>query len=129
MVGAASTSAATSPATVTPPIVGVSPDFMAYIQMQERIRQEEKVVMERQRKEDVERALQEQHHQQKAYEIQLQLLHDQIAAMAATNGKSSSKMPTFDMAKDKDTFKLWKARWDAHVKGHKIDKIGTWTSR
>ena len=29
----------------------------------------------------------------------------------------------FDMVKDKDTFKLWKSRWDTHVKGHKLNKI------
>ena len=66
----ASTSGTTSAATIPviiPPIVGVSPDFMAYIQMQERIRAEEKATMEalraeekadmeRQRKEDLERA-------------------------------------------------------------------------
>ena len=62
--GDASTSAATNPI-VTPAIVGVSPDFMAYIQMQERIRAEEKATMEIQRREDIERAELDRHAQQK----------------------------------------------------------------
>ena len=69
-------------AATIPAVTGVSPDFMAFIQMQERIRQEERVIMERQRKEDLERAEQERHHQQKAHEQQIQLLQAQLAAIA-----------------------------------------------
>ena len=118
--GDADASAATSPAAV-PPIVGVSPDFMAYIQLQERIRAEEKLTMEklraeekadmeRQRREDQERADFDKHAQQKAHEVQIQMLQEQLMAMAARNEsggpKSSSKMPMFDLVKDKETFKL-----------------------
>ena len=97
---------------VLPPVIpvpaGVSPDFMAYIQMQERIRQEEKVVMERQRKEDLECSELDRHAQQKAHEVQIQMLQDQLRAMSTrteSNGpKSSSKMPSFDLVKYKETF-------------------------
>ena len=112
---------------VTPPMAGISPDFMAFIQMQERMRMEERAIMERQRKEDLERADLKRHHQQKAHEAQMQLLQAQIAAMSSSssksNSKSTSKLPMFDMVKDKDTFKLWKSRWDSHVQGHQLDKI------
>ena len=54
-----------------------------YIQMQERIRAEEKAVMERQRKDDIEKAELERHAQQKAHETQIQMLQDQLAAMAS----------------------------------------------
>ena len=128
-----STSATTIPPPVIPPIMGVSPDFMAYIQMQERIRTEEKATMERQRKEDIERAELDRHAQQKAHEVQIQMLQDQLAAMAARNEsggpKSSSKMPMFDLVKDKETFKLWKSRWDLHVQGHKFDSISNSVER
>ena len=136
------TSATTNP--IIPPIVGMSPDFMAYIQLQERIRAEEKLTMEklraeekavaeRQRKEDLERADFDKHAQQKAHEVQIQMLQEQLMAMAARNEssgpKSSSKMPMFDLVKDKDTFKLWKSRWDLHVQGHKFDSISNSVER
>ena len=94
--------------------------------MQERMGMEERVMMESQRKEDLKRAEQERHHQQKAHEAQMQVLQDQLKAMSnrsESNSKSSSKLPMFDMVNDKDTFKLWKSRWDSHVQGHKLDKI------
>ena len=43
------------------------------------------------------------------------MLQEQLAAMAGMSGsgpKSSSKMPVFDLVKDKETFKLWKSRWE-----------------
>ena len=123
--GTADTSATTSHAVRTPPIVGVSPDFMAFMQMQERLRREEREIMERHRKEDLERADVERHHQQKFHEAQMQLLQDQLAAMSSrssdSSNKSTSKLPMFDMVKDKDTFKLWKARWHTHVQGHNTE--------
>ena len=30
----------------------------------------------------------------------------------------STKLPMFDLEKDKETFNLWKARWQRHIKGH-----------
>jgi hypothetical protein len=89
--------------------------------------------MERQRKEDIERAELDRHAQQKAHESQMQMLQDQLTAMASTSRsggpKSSSKMPMFDLVKDKDTFKLWKSRWEVHVQGHKFDKISDQVER
>ena len=38
------------PPVVIPAVPGISPDFMAFIQMQERLRMEERAIMERQRK-------------------------------------------------------------------------------
>ena len=80
---------------------------------------------------DIERAELDRHAQQKAHEVQIQMLQDQLAAMAAGTGgpKSSSKMPMFDLVKDKDTFKLWKSRWDLHVQGHKFDSISNLVER
>ena len=43
--------------------------------------------------------------------------------MSGSNTNSSSKMPMFDLVKDKETFKLWKSRWDIHIQSHKFDKI------
>ena len=95
--------------------------------MQERMRMEERAIIERQRKEDREQAEQERHHQQKAHEAQMQMLQAQLEAMSTrssdSNSKSTSKLPMFDMVNDKDAFKLWKSRWDTHVQGHKLDKI------
>ena len=89
--------------------------------------------MERQRKEDIERAELDRHAQQKAHESQMQMLQDQLTAMASASRsggpKSSSKMPMFDLVKDKDTFKLWKSRWEVHVQGHKFDKISDQVER
>ena len=118
---------------------GISPDFLAYIQMQDRLRAEEKkeaaelrAILEAQRKEDIERAEAERYAMNKAHENQLKLLQDQLAAMAKPDNsgpKSSSKMPTFDLVKDKETFKLWKSRWEIHIKGHKFDSISNSVER
>ena len=48
----------------------------------ERIRSEERNLAEQLRKEDLQRMEQERHAQQKAHEIQLELLKTQMAAMA-----------------------------------------------
>ena len=94
---------------------------MAYMQMQERMR-----------KEDQERSDFERHAQQKAHEIQIQMLQEQLMAMSArseSGPKSSSKMPLFDLVKDKDSFKLWKSRWELHIQGHKFDSISNSVER
>ena len=99
----------------------------------ERLRAEEKADVERQRKEDQERVDFDRHAQQKAHEVQIQMLQEQLMAMAARNEsggpKSSSKMPMFDLVKDKDTFKLWKSRWELHIQGHKFDQISNSVDR
>ena len=146
---------------------GLSPEFMAFMQMQEKLRAEERAeaeriraeervdaerlratekaeadrlraeekedakqlrdILENQRKDDLERTEQERFEMNKAHEAQLKMLQEQLAAMSArphsSEGKSHSKMPIFDIVKDKETFKLWKSRWDVHVQGHKFDKI------
>ena len=88
---------------------------------------EERQIMEHQRKEDQERAKQGRFHQTKLHEEQIQLLQAQIASMSARTenhgGKSHYKMPEFDLDKDKENFKLWKARWEIHVQGNRWDKI------
>ena len=88
---------------VPPPVIpGISPEFMALMQMQEQIRKAKMAVMEKHRKEDLEGADLERHHQQKAHEAQMQLLQVQLEAMshrAESSVKSSSKMPIFDMVK------------------------------
>ena len=33
------------------------------------------------------------------------------------------KMPVFDLDKDKDNFSIWKARWQTHVQGNKLNNI------
>ena len=120
---------------VVPP--GLSPEFLAFMQMQERLRREERAeeraeaekiraVLENQRKDDLERAEAERFAQNKAHETQIKMLQEQLAAMAGMSSsgtKSSSKMPVFDLVKDKETFKLWKSRWEIHIQGHKFDKI------
>ena len=120
---------------VVPP--GLSPEFLAFMQMQERLRREERAeeraeaekiraVLENQRKDDLERAEAERFAQNKPNETQIKMLQEQLAAMAGMSGsgpKSSSKMPVFDLVKDKETFKLWKSRWEIHIQGHKFDKI------
>ena len=97
------------------------------------VRAEEKANMERQRKEDQERADFDKHAQQKAHEVQIQMLQEQLIAMSARNEsggpKSSSKMPMFDLVKDKETFKLWKSRWELHIQGHKFDAIANSVER
>ena len=130
---------------------GISPDFLAYIQMQDRIRAEEKqeanrlraeekqeaaelrAILEAQRKDDLERAEAERYAMNKAHENQLKLLQDQLEKMSSGTGvngpKSSSKMPTFCVIKDKSTFKLWKSRWDVHIQGHNFNKISDTTER
>ena len=133
-------SSASAAATVNPvlPVVpvpaGISPDFLLFMQMQERLRAEERkeaadlrAVLEAQRKDDLERAEQERYAMNKAHENQLKFLQDQLAVMSSMSGasgpKTSSKMPSFDLVKDKENFKLWKSRWEVHVQGHKFDKI------
>ena len=109
---------------IVPPIAGISPDFMAFMQMQERMRMEERAIMERQRKEDKELAEQERFHQQKAHEAQMQLLQAQLEAMSnrsESNNKSSSKMPIFDMVKAKDTSSYGK------LDGTPMSKATSWT--
>ena len=72
---AAAAAAATIPA-------GISPDFLMYMQMQEKkearaekIRLEDLARMEEARKEDRDRAKQERHNQQKVHEQQINLLY------------------------------------------------------
>ena len=63
---------------------------------------------------------------------QIQMLQEQLMLMSARNEsgpKSSSKMPLFDLVKDKETFKLWKSRWDIHIQGHKFDSISNSVER
>ena len=86
-----------------------------------RLRAEEKeeaaqlrAILESQRKDDLERAEIERFAMNKAHETQIKMLQDQLAAMSGVSGssgpKSSSKMPMFDLGKDKETFPLWKSR-------------------
>ncbi len=137
---------------VFPVPAGISPDFLAFMQMQERARAEERkeraeekieaarlraeekeeaaqlrAILESQRKDDLERAEIERFAMNKAHETQIKMLQDQLAAMSGVSGssgpKSSSKMPMFDLVKDKETFPLWKSRWLLHIQGHNFDKI------
>ena len=147
-----STSRETSP----PIIPGLSPEFLAFMQQQakdrrddierqdrnraedmakmETIRSKEKATMEAQRKHDLEIMERDRHAQQKAHEHQINLLQEQMKAMSSASKIESSKSPTtkmpqFDLENDKDTYKLWKARWDTHITGHKLDSIPNLSER
>ena len=91
-----------------------------------RIRLEERALAERLRKEDLERMEQERRAQQRAHEEQLELLKTQMAALAAQKATDpgtrapNTKLPIFDLEKDKETFNIWKARWLTHIQGNKI---------
>ena len=98
-----------------------------------KIRQEEKVHAEKLRKEDLERMEQERHAQQRAHEQQLEQMQlqmkEQLAALTmqkvgepGTKGPST-KLPMFDLDKDKESFNIWQARWQKHVQGHRLDVI------
>ena len=114
---------------------GISKDLLAYMKMQdkirkedaalqERLRQEERVHAERLRKEDLERMEQDRRAQQKVHELQIKLLTEQLAKASDTgSGKSSAKVPVFDLEKDSDNFELWKSRWLLFIKGQKFDLI------
>ena len=90
---------------------------------------EERNLAEMLRKEDLQRMEQERKAQQKAHERQLEVLKEQMAAMAVqkvgeTGARGpTTKLPMFDLEKDKESFNLWKARWQRHIEGHKIDMI------
>ena len=80
-------------------------------------------------KEDLERMEMDRHAQQRAHMEQLEQMEARLTAMSASKAQDSTgkgistKMPIFDLDKDKETFNLWKARWSRHVIGHKLDKI------
>ena len=79
---------------------------------------------ERLRKEDLERMEQDRHAQQRLHELQIKLLTEQLARASDTGaGKSSAKVPLFDLDKDADDFNIWKSRWTLFVKGQRFDLI------
>ena len=76
---------------------GISPDFLMYMQMQEKkearaeqIRLEDLARMEAARKEDRDRAEQNRYAQQKAHEAQIQMLTQQLAA-AKVSSKTKAR--------------------------------------
>ena len=124
---AAKNAAAAAAAAKVP--AGISPDFLMYMQMQEKkearaeqIRLEDLARMEAARKEDRDRAEQNRYAQQKAHEAQIQMLTQQLAA-AKVSSKSTSKMPLFDLEKDQETFLIWLSRWQLHIQGHGLTAI------
>ena len=76
---------------------GISPDFLMYMQMQEKkearaeqLRLEDLARMEAARKEDRDRAEQNRYAQQKAHEAQIQMLTQQLAA-AKVSSKTKAR--------------------------------------
>ena len=112
---------------------GIDPGLLAYMQQQERIRQEERqeraeerAYMERNRKDDKELAEQERHAQNRSHQLQLEMLQKQLDLAnnhSHTHSRSSSKMPMFDVDKDQETFHLWQNRWKLHLQGHSLNTI------
>ena len=102
---------------------GISKDLLAYMRMQDKIRkeevirqdkirQEERAYADMLRRDDMERLENERHQVQKAHELQIRLLTEQLAKSSeSSSSKSNAKMPSFDLEKDADTFQLWKSRW------------------
>ena len=115
--------------------VGISKDLLAYMRMQEKIRKEEMIRQDKLRQEerayadmlrrdDLERLENERHQVQKAHELQIRLLTEQLAKNAEQSyGKSSAKVPMFDLDTDSDNFQLWKSRWLLFIKSKKLDQI------
>ena len=124
---AAKNAAAAAAAAKVP--AGISPDFLMYMQMQEKkearaeqIRLEDLARMEDVRREDRDRAEHDRKAQQKMYEQQLKVLTQQLTATKAAS-KSSSKMPLFDLEKDQENFPIWLNRWQLHIQGHGLTAI------
>ena len=114
---------------------GISKDLLAYMKMQEKIRkeemirqdkirQEERAYADMLRRDDLERMETERHQVQKAHDLQIRMLTEQLAKNSEqSSGKSAAKMPIFDLENDADTFPLWLSRWTLFVKGNKFDLI------
>ena len=114
---------------------GISKDLLAYMKMQEKIRKEEAVRQDKIRQEerayadmlrrdDLERMENERHQLQKAHELQIKMLTEQMSKQHdSSSSKSQAKMPMFDLDKDSESFPLWRSRWLLFVKGQKFDLI------
>ncbi len=57
----------------------------------------------------------------------IKTLGDEVKRLAVrqpeTARPSSIKLPSFDLEKDRSTFKQWKDRWQMHIKAHRIHLI------
>ena len=94
----------------------ISADMMAFIQMRKEERAEER---------------EDKVAQERRHERQIELLRkqfdDTISALTSKNAEKAkpptAKLPMFDIETDAENFKLWKSRWEIHIRAHNIHKI------
>ena len=97
---------------VIPPVLfpGAQVDFMQFMQWQETQRQAEREA-DRKRSDEMFRLMREE------------IKASRTSSRPAHTPRSSAKLPTFNMDKDKATFYTWKEKWEAYLIAHGLDTI------